>query len=311
MPFEFTCPYCYKKTMVDEALAGEKGACVSCGKVIQVPEPPRMSTQKRAKETGRKSLVPLWLIKTVCLTVVGAILAGAAIFVLWPSLRSVKDRRDRLACMSNLQQIAKAINAYAAEHGTYPSPVVYGPKGAQLYSWRVLILPYLGEEALYSRFKLNEPWDSQANAALLPLCPNVYISPGSDGGPGMVSESNYVLVTGKGTIFPPTGPLGPGDVADLPNRTLLVVETSNYARGWTEPSDIDVNKMAGQIGGQTIGTMSGDPTAIGGSHKGGATVVFADEQPGWLPEDIAPAAVQAMVTPAGGEPVNTEAFRSK
>lgn len=311
MPFEFTCPYCYKKTMVEEALAGQRGACVSCGKVIQVPEPPRKNSLQPAKVSRKKSIVPLWIIKTVCLTVVGAILSGAAIFVLWPSLRSVKERRDRQACMSNLQRIAKALNEYAAVHSTYPSPVVYGPKGRPLYSWRVLILPYLDEEVLYSRFKLDEPWDSLANSSFVPLCPNVYISPGSDSGTGFVAESNYVLVTGRGTLFPPTGPLGPDDIADLPNRTLLVVETSNYARGWTEPSDIDINKMAGQIGGQTIGSMSGDPTSIGGSHKGGATVAFADEQPGWLPEDIAPAAVQAMVSPAGGEPVNTEAFRSQ
>jgi hypothetical protein len=34
-------------------------------------------------------------------------------------------------------------------------------------SWRVKLLPYLEQDHLYRQFKLNEPWDSPHNQALL------------------------------------------------------------------------------------------------------------------------------------------------
>ena len=40
-----------------------------------------------------------------------------------------------------------------------------------LLSWRVAILPFIGEQNLYNRFRLDQPWDSPHNIALLPLMP--------------------------------------------------------------------------------------------------------------------------------------------
>jgi len=42
-----------------------------------------------------------------------------------------------------------------------------------MHSWRVLILPYMGEEEqqLYSRYNLNEPWNSPENHKLAALRP--------------------------------------------------------------------------------------------------------------------------------------------
>lgn len=37
MPFQFTCPYCFKKTFVEDKYAGRTGPCASCGKVVTLP----------------------------------------------------------------------------------------------------------------------------------------------------------------------------------------------------------------------------------------------------------------------------------
>lgn len=37
MPFQFTCPYCFKKTFVEDKYAGQTGPCASCGKVVTLP----------------------------------------------------------------------------------------------------------------------------------------------------------------------------------------------------------------------------------------------------------------------------------
>jgi hypothetical protein len=49
--------------------------------------------------------------------------------------------------------------------------------GKVLLSWRVLLLPYLEEGALYKQLKLDEPWDSKHNKKLLEKMPKVFASP--------------------------------------------------------------------------------------------------------------------------------------
>jgi hypothetical protein len=54
---------------------------------------------------------------------------------------------------------------------------VCGPDGTPLLSWRVLVLPYLGQEELFAQFRLTEPWDSDHNVRLLDRMPSTYAPP--------------------------------------------------------------------------------------------------------------------------------------
>ena len=310
MPFQFTCPYCFKKTLVLETLAGEKGPCIGCGKIITVPEPP-LKQPEAASPIG-SSFVPVaklkqrsefrvFVLRAIGLVLGVVVLSLVMLYGLWPTFKGLKDRRDAIACMSNLQRIALALNAYAKDHGTYPTPVVRDAAGKPLYSWRVLLLPYLDERNTYSNFLLNEPWDSPNNSAWIGQCPSVYLSPGS---PGNTSQANYVLITGPGTIFPSTGPLKPAQISDGLDRTLLVVETDNPINEWSKPFDIDVTKLNPRIG------ASGNDK-IGGSHADGATAVFADGQSAWLSVELPTTIVDAAITPNGSEaiPFDPELFK--
>jgi Protein of unknown function (DUF1559) len=304
MPFQFTCPYCFKKTLVSESLVGEQGPCVGCGKLIRIPESPKRQPEAahpvdskfvRQEEIKSKNSAVILTVRMVGL-VVGIGLAGTfAIYGFWPSLKGLKARRDAVTCMGNLQSISDALNAYALTHGSYPPPIVTDAKGKPLYSWRVLILPQLNQESLYAQFRLNEPWDSPNNSTLIPQCPSVYVSPAATNRLNS-ADANYVLLTGRGTAFPPSGPLKPGEVTDGLNKTLLVVETDNGVFEWTRPFDIDVNKMTGPIG--TVGTAT-----IGGTHQGGATAVLADGTAVWLPADLPNAVLDAAISPQGDESI--------
>lgn len=310
MPFQFTCPYCFKKTLVLENLAGQKGPCVECGKLVTVPEPPSKlpeaaapigSTFVPAQQLKARSEFRMFVLRAGGLTIGVIIFSSVMLFGLWPTFKGLKERRDAIACMSNLQRIATALNAYAADQGTYPTPVVMDAAGKPLYSWRVLILPYLGEESLLANFKLNEAWDSPANSQLLAQCPDVYNSPGSGSNSAF---SNYVLITGAGTVFPTTGPLKPAQISDGLDRTLLVVETDNSMNDWSKPFDIDISKMSSRIGAP-------GPDTIGGTHAEGAAAVFADGEPAWLSIDLPAAIVDASITPNGSEslPFDPELFK--
>ncbi len=311
MAFYFTCPYCYKKTLIDDSYAGQQGPCATCGKLITIPgEPPEKPETAQpidgsyvAVEANRPEMRFVAYILMGLGVVAGiAIVTAVGAYLLWPTLIGLKERRDKVACMNNLQRIADALNNYAAEHGSYPPPVVYDDKGRPMHSWRVLILNELGYSNLYALYDFTKPWDSTENSTLMARCPEVFISPAANTRSG--SENNYALVTGKGTLFPSSGPLGPKDVVDGTANTLLVVESQNNLNVWTEPVDVDFAKMSRRIG-------TGNPGSIGGNHQGGATAVFADGSPAWLADDLDPILLDSIITPRGGEPVDADDYQLK
>jgi hypothetical protein len=86
--------------------------------------------------------------------------------------------RDMARSRLNLKKLAIAMHNYADGYGRMPSAATVGKEGKALLSWRVELLPYLGEQALYNQFKRDEPWDSPHNRKLLSKMPAVYAPPG-------------------------------------------------------------------------------------------------------------------------------------
>ena len=68
---------------------------------------------------------------------------------LLPTVQSVVDAQRRAILHDNLKQLAFAMHAYHDKHRTRPPHAVFDKAGRPLLSWRVLILPYLGQEDLY------------------------------------------------------------------------------------------------------------------------------------------------------------------
>jgi len=80
-------------------------------------------------------------------------------------------------------------------------PLLWDEKdGTKLLSWRVYLLPYLEQEALYASFHLDEPWivsttrSCRENAAGLPFT-------GAARRPGEEGNDHYVGPVGEKTIF--------------------------------------------------------------------------------------------------------------
>jgi len=72
------------------------------------------------------------------------------------------------------RSIILALQGYRKQYGHFPPAVALAPNGEPLYSWRVLILPFMGEEELYQKFHLDEPWDSKENIKLLSKIPGAF-----------------------------------------------------------------------------------------------------------------------------------------
>jgi hypothetical protein len=118
-----------------------------------------------------------------------------------------------------------------------------------MLSWRVLILPYLGEMTLYRRFNLDEPWDSNHNRQLLKSMPAVFLLPNHMADKDRTS-TYYRVFVGPGTMFgwQKSVPLQKVSEADGVSNTLMIVEAAD-AVPWTKPDELEYdNTMRPRLG---------------------------------------------------------------
>lgn len=291
MPYLFTCPHCQTQTEVEDRYSGQAGRCVSCGGEIQLPEFAATSPSAAGQRTSGYR----WIIPSVVVLILVGCLVFAVLRMGGQTMSRLAVSRERTSSIKNLEKIAAALNAYAADHGSYPPPFTTDDQNQRLHSWRVLILPYLGQEDLYNRFDLDVAWDDPENLTLMSDIPVVYQHP-QGASRGLFTETAYYLIVGPGTLFPSSGPLGPDDVVDDPAQTILVIEGVPLvpSGSWTEPIDLDYVKMSGQIGSNP----GIDP---GGVLDGGAAMATVDGRGHFLRDSLDSNLFQALVTPAGGE----------
>ena len=167
--------------------------------------------------------------------------------------------------------------------------------GRPLLSWRVAILPQLGYQSLYARFRLDEPWDSPHNRALIREMPREFACPG---GPGpRAGQTGYLVVVGPksevgsvNTPFEPTRGAALDEIFDGASNTMLVIETDTLVP-WTKPEDLR----------WTPGGPLPRPVS---PHTGGVHVLFADGSTRFVLSSIEATTLLAILTKNGGEIVS-------
>ncbi len=298
MPIPFACPYCQEQTLVEDEFAGQTGACVKCGKSITVPFVPA-DEQFAANEivTGIAHR-PGASKKTVILVTLGAVSAaiaviGLVVVFLFPAFGVARNMANSHRCDHNLKQIGLALQAYEAEHGELPPAFVPDADGKPMHSWRVLLLPYLGEHGTYSNYDFSEPWDSPNNQKLATQMPRVFACPADPDAQGL-GESNYMVVVGPATLFPGSEARATADVGDDLASTLVVVEVPIYGINWLAPEDLSVKRMQFSING-------GFGQELGSYHAGGAHALMADGEVRFLSDVMPPDFVEGMTTINGNE----------
>jgi hypothetical protein len=297
MPLEFTCPHCNGRTLVDDDYLGHTGPCFQCGKSVTVPLRPQTDPrqaalyQRREREVWRSSLLVV-----AAGAVTGVITLLVVIVFLWPLIGSARALAHSSTCSANLRAIATALRAYHEQHGTYPPPYLVDATGKPMHSWRVLILPQLGEQSLYERYRFDEPWDGPNNFALQTSMPLVFACPADPNATSRV-DTSYLAVVGGRTAFPASGGRKSADFRDGESHTLLVAECHESGIPWTAPRDIPFSALSSGVNGNTkVGIQS--------SHELGAHVVLADGQTRFLGDQAAPEALEALATVNGGEAID-------
>jgi hypothetical protein len=183
--------------------------------------------------------------------------------------------------VNNLRQLALAWQNYADAHKTFP-PQTIG-KGL---SWRVAILPHIGQDNLYKLFKLDEPWNSPHNLKLLPLMPKVFELSKRRAEPGRTFYQTFV---GPNTINKtPTTALGPLQIPDGTTNTLILAEASRAVE-WTKPEDINV--------------VAGGHVDLGGSDPVTFLAAFADGRVQRLRRNLDQQTLRWLIDPADGNAI--------
>jgi hypothetical protein len=214
--------------------------------------------------------------------------------------------------VNNLKQLTLALISYAdANRGWMPAAAYLDPKvkaglgnpvltaellaktkgkirdkTLPLLSWRVAILPYIEQNALYKEFKLDEPWDSAHNKKLLEKMPKIFAPvTGKTKEPGL---TYYQVFTGKDTPFDGTvPPRFPASFPDGASNTFLVVEAGE-AVPWTKPQDVPYDA------GKAL-------PKLGGLFAGGFHVAMADGSVRYVARGAEEKAIRAAITPRGAE----------
>jgi len=215
-------------------------------------------------------------------TVQVKVAGGELLAALGSAMASAQESSSRMVGANNLKQIALAMHNHLSTFNKFPAAAA--PEGENKYpvSWRVRILPYVEQEALYREYRMDEPWDGPNNKKLLEKMPNIYKSPVNPS----ATETPYQVLVGERTIFPPGRGVGIAEIVDGTSNTILVVESAKTVQ-WTKPDDIRF-------------PLTGKPS-WGGVHKGGFNVAMADGSVRFISESIDLNVLVGLCTRDGGE----------
>lgn len=290
------CPACGFSTRVSPQYAGKVGTCQNCGQPIQIgglskpdpyPAPPA-----RGGGSAIWVILACVLVTVFCVLPIGGVVIGLLAFraAVVPAIAQAQGAASQAQSINNLRQIGIALHNYHDVNGSFPPAYVTDANGTPLYSWRVLILPYLEQNVAYEAFDKNASWDSPQNSVISSTMIPAYTHP--DDGSTMTS---YFMPTGVGLIAEPGKAIKLTDVTDGTSNTVMVVDAGYPVGPWAAPTDFDLNPGSYTIGaGGTIQPRNNE-----------VTVLFADGSTQTYNVDAFPLMqLQSMFTRAGGEVVN-------
>ena len=236
----------------------------------------------------------------------GMLMTILLIGLLLPAVQATREAARRTQSSNNLRQIALGMLTFESAYMRFPTRAEPTEKDSDVkVSWRVKILPFIGEDDLFNRYDQTQPWDSPANIALvneMPLvfqCPNqsaqeiaegltlyqvAYLDVDPDVEPTPEVQANMTMFSSKdGTAF--------SQIRDGSSNTILAMEVDlEKAVPWTKPDDW---KFDPQNPARNLGNL----------RPGGFVAAMADGSTQFISNDVPSSTLKALFTRSGGEVV--------
>jgi hypothetical protein len=188
--------------------------------------------------------------------------------LLLPSLGAVSEATRRNVCTHQMKRITLAMLIYERDHGKLPPAYTVDADGAPLHSWRVLLLPYLGQETLYNKIRLDEPWDSQYKWQFHDQAVAFYRCPSDPA--ARAGQATYSVVIGPDMPFEAGEGKRLADFGPDSDDMILLVERGEPVC-WMAPAEIPQSRA--EEGIQQHGSHYRPPATaedIASHHPGGA-----------------------------------------
>ena len=251
----------------------------------------------RAMRTGKTRFdllrLPVDRVKYDSIVLLGVI--GALVGLLLPAVQAAREAARRNQSMNNMKQLILGLLNYESTYRDFPAQAICDPNGKPLLSWRVAILPYVEEQALYNEFHLDEPWDSPHNIKLLPRMPEMMLDPSTRNLEAADGKTHYLGVAGQGALFSGQ-PKGTSirKITDGMSKTIAIVQVNDdHAVAWTKPEDYNTQvHQADPVGG------------IGSLHPNVFLAAFADGHVEGVLSEAPAEAINAAFTISGGEAID-------
>jgi prepilin-type processing-associated H-X9-DG protein len=228
--------------------------------------------------------------------------APVAVALLLPAVQASRSAARRSQSVNNMKQIGLAMHNFLSSQGDRLPRDITDKEGKPLLSWRVSILPFIEQQALFNEFHMDEPWDSPHNKALLDKMPMTFAIPGAKAEPGMTFYRGF---GGPSTLFDKSAENGVGlaDITDGTSNTIAVVEAKE-AVPWTKP-DTEIpfdNKKPPAENGKSLLEQTGR------HFPGGFNALFMDGSVRFIKATVNELVMSALLTRNGGEVISSDSF---
>ncbi|XZE55364.1 DUF1559 domain-containing protein [Planctomycetaceae bacterium SH139] len=203
-------------------------------------------------------------------------------------MRGAARRTQR---MNNLKQVVLAMHNYYAANNELPGPIMAN-NGEALHSFRVRILPYMNQVALYQSIDLDRSWNAEANRIATQTAVPTY----GETRDGELITTMIRIPVIKGSLWSdPETPKKFLSITDGTSNTIAFVEVpSSAATPWMKPGFWELDEE------NLIDSFFGD--------RPGAIVALFDGSVRYISRDIDPKVLRALLTHAGGEVIGGDAL---
>ncbi|GAB5404037.1 MAG: hypothetical protein Aurels2KO_22680 [Aureliella sp.] len=227
------------------------------------------------------------------------LIGGLMLFMLTAIDMNGRSRR-RPQCHNNMKKLALAVLNYESAHGRFPPPYIPDDNGMPMHSWRVLVLPFVEETALYERYDFTKPWNHPDNLKLADEMPTVFSCPTCQS-PHANYTTSYVAIVGDKTLWPTNGTTRAKDVSDGLYSTLMLIESEAARTHWMAPHDLRFSEIVPT-------TATGRTMVVDTGHQDVATAAFANGGIHTLHGDHSAEMLKALSTKAGREFIDWDEF---